>query len=301
MTTITRSPGLRLDRVSVSSSERRSRLWRVLPNAVLLVGVLYALYPVVWLGLASTKTAAELFSTPSGIPNLSGGLWQNITELFAWNNSAFLSWCVNSLIYAGGGAVLSTLVSAISGYGLAKYRYRGRAVVMIVLISGILIPGVMLAIPQYFLMAALGLSGTHFSVILCCIVNPLGIFLAMVYAQAAVPDEVLEAGRLDGAGEFSIFARLAFVPMLPGLITVFLLQFVGIWNNFLLPYVMLTDDRTFPLTVGLSMLLNRGSTEPSLNNLAITGAFLSIIPLIVLFIVLQRYWRLDVLSGSLKG
>lgn len=276
-------------------------LLRVIPNLVLLVGIVYALYPVVWIGIASTKTQGELYSTSSLTPSFSGGLQQNLGNLFGWEGGAFLTWTANSLLFAGGGAVLSTLIAAAAGFALAKYRYRGRTVAMLLLVSGILIPGVMLAVPQYLLFASLNLSGSYLSVLIPCLVNPLGIFLAMVYADAAVPDEMIEAGRLDGANEYRIFARLALLPMLPGLVTVFLLQFVFIWNNYLLPYIMLTDSSKFPITVGLSLLVTRGPTEPAYNNLAIVGSFVSAVPLIALFIVLQRFWRLDLLSGSLKG
>jgi multiple sugar transport system permease protein len=89
--------------------------------------------------------------------------------------------------------------------------------------------------------------------------------------------------------------------MVPGLVTVFLLQFIGIWNNFMLPFIMLSDDRKFPLTMGLYMMLNRGASEAALYTLTITGAAISVIPLLALVLWLQRFWRLDLLSGGLKG
>jgi multiple sugar transport system permease protein len=277
------------------------RAARAIPTILLLGGALYALYPILWIGIASTKTPAELFTTSTMLPSFTGGFLDNVSTLLNRDGGLFLSWAGNSVIFAGGGALLSTLVSAAAGYGLAKYRFRGRLVAMILLVAGIMVPGVMLVIPQYLLLSQFGLAGTYLSVLLPSIISPLGIFLAMVYAQSAVPDELVEAGRLDGASELTIFIRIAFAPLMPGLVTVFLLQFVGIWNNFLLPYVMLADSKTFPLTVGLYALLNQGSTEPALYNLAIVGSFLSIVPLIVVFIVLQRYWKLDLISGSLKG
>ena len=132
------------------------------------------------------------------------------------------------------------------------------------------------------------------------ILSPYGIYLARIYAHAAVPDEVIESPRVDGCHEFRLFTRIAVPMMVPGLVTVFLFQFVAVWNNFLLPFIMLSDENKFPLTVGLYTLLNRGSTAPSLYSLVVTGSMLSILPLIIAFLVLQRYWRTDIASGAVK-
>src|SRR5690606_9303222 len=143
--------------------------------------------------------------------------------------------------FAGGGAVLSTMVSAAAGYGLAKYNFPGKSAVFGFLLGAVLVPGVVLAVPQYLLMSKVGLASTYWSVLIPSIVSPLGIYLCRIYAAAVVHDEVLEAGRVDGASEIRIFFSIGLAPMIPGLITVFLLQFVGIWNNFLLPFIMLSD------------------------------------------------------------
>jgi multiple sugar transport system permease protein len=127
------------------------------------------------------------------------------------------------------------------------------------------------------------------------------VYLARIYVSAAVPGDVVEAGRMDGAGEWRIFTRIALPMMVPGLVTVFLFQFVAIWNNFLLPYIMLSDDEKFPITLGLHTLLEQGSNTPALYTLVITGAFLAVLPLIALFLVVQRFWSLDLLSGAVKS
>jgi multiple sugar transport system permease protein len=119
--------------------------------------------------------------------------------------------------------------------------------------------------------------------------------------MSAVPQETLEAARIDGAGEWRIFRMIVLPLMVPGMVTVFLLQFIGTWNNFLLPYIMLSDQDLYPLTVGLFTLLAKGSGSPALYSVAITGAAVSIIPLLALVLFLQRYWRLDLVSGGLKG
>ena len=266
---------------------------------VLLLGAVYCLFPVLWVLMASTKSAAELFSTFTFAP--STHLFENIVELTQYRDGLYWKWMLNTALYAGIGALASTWISALSGYVLAKFRFPGKSTVFAVLLMGVLVPGVILAIPQYLLLAQLDLTNTYWSVLLPQIISPYGIYLARIYAAASVPTEVIEAARTEGAGELYIFNRIATPMMLPGLITIFLFSFVGIWNNFMLPYIMLGDDQLFPITVGLNGLLNQGASAPALYTLVITGALLSIIPLIALFLLLQRYWRVDLAAGAVKA
>jgi multiple sugar transport system permease protein len=205
------------------------------------------------------------------------------------------------VLYAGVGSLASTLVSAMAGYALAKYRFRGRDLVFGIILAGVLVPGIVLAIPQYLLLAKLGLAGTYWSVLLPTIINPFGIFLARIVAQSSVPTETIEAARIDGAGELGIFARIAVPMMWSGLVTVFLLQFVSIWNNFLLPFIMLSDQDMYPLTLGLYSFLAKGAGDTAVYPLLIVGAAISVLPLMALLLVLQRFWRADVLAGGIKG
>jgi multiple sugar transport system permease protein len=275
--------------------------WKPLPTLALLVGAFYCLFPVLWVLIAATKTRAELFSTTAFLPAFSGGLWENLGDLFAYQDGQFWRWALNSVLYAGVGAALAALVSALAGYGLAKYRFFGRDVIFTTILAGVLLPQIILAVPQYLLLSEVGLAGTYWSVLLPTIISPFGIYLCRIYAAASVPTDMLEAGRIDGAGEWRLFRSVAMPLMAPALVTVFLLQFVGAWNNFLLPFIMLSDGDTFPITVGLFTMVNQGAQQPALYTLAIAGALISIIPLIALFLSLQRYWRIDLISGGLKG
>ncbi|MBW4033515.1 MAG: carbohydrate ABC transporter permease [Acidobacteria bacterium] len=294
-TTPLRMPATDARRTRSRGAERPSPV----ATAILLLGALYCLLPVLWVVTASTKNGAELFSTFTFSP--STHLWDNFIALTQYRNGLFWRWMLNTAIYAGVGALVSTFVSSLSGYVLAKFQFPGKGVVFTVLLMGVLVPGVILAIPQYFLLAQIGLTNTYWAVLLPQLISPYGIYLARIYAAAAVPTDVVEAGRTEGAGEFRIFLRLALPMMAPGLVTIFLFQFVAIWNNFMLPYIMLGDDHLFPITVGLSGLLNQGATVPALYTLVITGALLSIIPLIILFLVLQRFWKVDLAAGAVKA
>ncbi|WP_405926696.1 carbohydrate ABC transporter permease [Streptomyces sp. NBC_00035] len=271
----------------------------LVPTMTLLLGALYCLLPVAWVVIAATKSGSELFSTFTFLPGT--GFTENVKDLNAYRDGIYWQWMGNSALYAGLGALLSTAVSAVSGYALAMYRFRGRETVFSILMAGVLMPPVILAIPQYLLLAKADLTDSYASVLLPLVLSPYGVYLARIYAAAAVPGDVVEAGRMDGASEWRIFTRIALPMMVPGLVTVFLFQFVAVWNNFLLPYIMLSDDEKFPITLGLFTLLEQGSNTPALYTLVITGALLAIIPLVALFLVIQRFWSLDLLSGAVKS
>ncbi len=277
----------------------RRRPLGLMPTSLLLLGALYCLLPVVWVLLAATKSRAELFTTGAFAPG--SGFFDNLGDLSGYRGGIFWKWMANTALYAGAGAVLSTMVSAVAGYALAKFEFPGRGVIFTTLIGGILVPSVVLAVPQYLLLAKLGLADTYWAVLLPSILHPYSIYLARIYAAAAIPDALLEAGRIDGAGETRLLRVVALPLLAPGMVTIFLFQFVAIWNNFLLPFIMLADDEKFPLTVGLYTLLVTGANQPALYNLVITGALLSIIPLIALFLTMQRYWRTDLSGGSVKS
>lgn len=296
MTTLTRLEGAVT--VATPVMEKKRQRTAALPTAVLLLGAVYCLLPVAWVLVASTKDNTQLFNTFTFAPD--GSLWSNVHELTTYAGGVFWHWMLNTALYAGGGAVLSTAVSAMTGYALAKFRFRGRSALFNLLLAGVLVPPVVLAVPQYLLLAKVSMTDTYWSVLLPSVISPYGIYLARIYSMAAVPDEILESARVDGCREGRLFARIAVPMMVPGLVTIFLFQFVAIWNNFLLPYIMLSDENKFPITVGLYTLLNRGSTAPALYSLVVTGTMLSIIPLVILFLALQRYWRTDIASGAVK-
>lgn len=280
------------------TAPRRARRAAIVPTAVLLLGVVYALLPIVWVVIAATKTNTQLDSYAAFRPG--GSLLTNFRNLSSYDGGVFWTWMLNTALYAGGGAVLSAAISALTGYGFAKYRFRGKGFLFTMILIGMLVPAVVLAVPQYLLVAKIGLANTYWAVLIPSVISPYGIYLARIYAGASVPDEVLEAARMDGSSEWRTFLRIGVPMMVPGLVTIFLFQFVAIWNNFLLPWLMLSSENKYPLTVGLFTLLDAGTSQPALYSLVLIGAVLSILPLIVLFFLLQRFWRVDLTAGSVK-
>ncbi|WP_433893898.1 carbohydrate ABC transporter permease [Streptomyces sp. CA-111067] len=298
MTTLTDTPAPPRGR-AVPAPGRRRRI-ALLPTAALVLGAVYCVVPALWILIAATKSRTKLFSTDTYVPSLDLGIAHNIRDLSDYQGGIFWRWMLNSFFYAAVGGVLASFVSAATGYALAKYAFRGRAALFNTILAGVLLPQIVLAVPQYLLLSKVGMTDSLVGVLLPQLFNPYGIYLCKIYAESAVPDSLLEAGRIDGAGEGRLFFSVGLRLMGPGLVTVFLLQFIAIWNNFLLPYVMLTSDDKFPLTVGLYSLLRHGAAEASLYSLVITGTLLSVLPVIALFLSLQRFWRIDLVTGALK-
>ncbi|MBA2681303.1 MAG: carbohydrate ABC transporter permease [Ktedonobacteraceae bacterium] len=281
-----------LERTRKPGGTRKFNLSRFATMVFLLVCAIYFLVPFCWLFIASTQTSQDLRNT-SGLwfaPHFA--LFRNIYFLFTVNNSIFVRWVFNTLIYAGGGAVAGTLLSSMAGYAMAKYVFPGRRAIFSVVLGAVLVPSTMLALPLYLMASSGGLTNTYWSVLLPGMVSPFGVYLSRIYADAAVPDDLLEACRIDGASEWRTYT-IALHLMLPALATIFLFQFVAIWNNYFLPLIMLTDNNLFPLTVGLS---NWGG-----GTLVVCGSLVSSLPLIVGCIFLQRYWRNGLGTGSIKG
>jgi multiple sugar transport system permease protein len=271
----------------------------------LLIFTLYFLIPFAWLVIASTKSQSDLFGT-FGLwfaPNFN--LFTNLSQLFSYNNGIFGRWLLNTLLYAGVGSVVGTFLAAMAGYALAKYHFRGRNLIFSVILGSILVPATTLALPLYLMMSAVGFTNTIWAVLLPSLVNPFGVYLARIYATASVPDELMEAGRIDGAGEFRIFTTITLRLLAPALVTVLLFGFVGIWTNFFLPLVMFSDPNLFPITVGLQSwnvtASNAGANTQTIYNLIVTGALVSSIPLLIGCIILQRFWRGGLGAGSVKG
>jgi multiple sugar transport system permease protein len=273
---------------------------RVLVIGGLAMAAIYFLLPVYWIVIAATKSTGDLFGT-NGLWFANPQLLSNLEHVFTFQDGIYLRWTVNSIVYAGGGALLATLVSAMAGYGLAKFWFRGREAVFNVILAGVFVPMTALALPLYLMLSKVELANTYWSVLLPSVVSPFGVFLCRIYAAAAVPDDLLEAARIDGAGELRVFLTVALRIMSPALITVFLFQFVGIWNNYFLPLVMLSDQNLYPITLGLTSWYTFADRQPELYQLTVGGAFVSIVPLMIAMVVLQRFWRTGLTQGSVKG
>ncbi|MCO1580261.1 carbohydrate ABC transporter permease [Crossiella sp. SN42] len=282
--------------------QRRPSLALTLPM-LLMLG--YALLPLVWLFISATKSDADLFSSFGLWFGGEFSLWDNIKRVLAYDNGIYLSWFGNSLLYAVAGAGGAALIATLGGYALAKFDFPGRRGLFLLVLGAISVPGTALALPTYLLFAEAGIVDSAWAVILPSLASPFGLYLMRAYALEAVPDSLLEAARLDGAGELRIFGTIALRLLAPGLVTVLLFALVATWNNYFLPLTMLSTPERFPLTVGLrqwNALANGGSGGgEAMYPLLLTGSLLAIVPLVVAFLFLQRFWQSGLATGAVKG
>jgi multiple sugar transport system permease protein len=271
---------------------------------VVLVGLLaYFLLPLAWLVINSTKSTAGLFE--------SFGLWfasdfhlfENVRDVLTHSDGIYVRWFLNTVLYAVAGAGGAALLAALGGYGVAKFDFPGRRLLLAGVLGAVMVPVTALAIPTYLLLSSVGLVDTPFAVIIPSLASPFGLYLMWIYAAASVPDELLEAARLDGAGELRIFWSVAMRLLAPGFVTVLLFQLVHVWNNYFLPLIVLNDPQWYPLTVGLKQWNEQAYTvggAQAVFTLVITGSLLAVIPLVVVFLVLQRYWQSGIAMGAVK-
>jgi multiple sugar transport system permease protein len=255
----------------------------------------YFLLPLVWLLISATKTTGDLFSTFGYWFGPNFGLWDNIHRVFTYDGGAYIRWTLNTVLYAGVGALGATALATMAGYAFAKYEFPGKKGLFAIVLGSIMIPLTALAVPTFLLFSRIGLTDSPLSVIVPSLISPFGVYLMRVYAADAVPDSIIEAARVDGAGEFRIFGQVSLRQLGPGIVTVFLFSLVAIWNNYFLPLIMLNSSQYYPLTVGLahwqSTASNPSGGSQPLFNIVITGSVISLIPLIVAFLYLQRYWQ----------
>lgn len=285
--------------VASGGGVRPTRRAVALTTGLLLLFLLYSLAPTWFLIVSATKNQTDLYST-FGLWFSSNHLADNVQEIWTYHDGVFTRWIGNSVLYSTLGAAGSTLVSLAAGYGLSKFDFRGRGALFAVIVGASLLPSTLLAFPLYLVFAQIGLTNTIWSVLIPYFINPFGVYLGKVYADSSVPTELMEAARLDGAGELRIFWSVALRLVRTGGITIFMLVFIDIWNNFFLPLFMLTGERTFPVSLGLYSWLQQAQTARDMNTLVLTGSLLSIVPLAVFMFALQKYWRSGILMGSLK-
>jgi multiple sugar transport system permease protein len=264
--------------------------------------LLYALVPLVWLVISATKTQEGLADSSGLWFSSDFALWDNISQTFTYNDGIFSRWLLNTLMYVVLGAGGATFLAILGGYALAKFDFLGKRAVFAVVIGAVAVPGTALAVPTFLMFSKMGLTDTPWAVIIPSLISPFGLYLMWVFATEAIPVELLEAARIDGAGEVRTFFQVALPLLAPGIVTVLLFTTVATWNNYFLPLIMLKDPDWYPLTLGLSAWNSQAETIGGdvIFNLVITGSLLTIVPLIAVFLLLQKYWQSGLAAGSVK-
>ena len=300
-TTMRTLPDGREYRVSIEGMPPRTlapkKLARIVTIVALTITMLYFILPIIWVMFSATKSNADLVST--------NGFWfghfelaENYTKLMGWTQGLFWRWVLNSLFYSTTAGVIGTLISVAAGYAMAKFVFPGRNVSMALIMAGLLMPVALLTIPLYVVFHNLGLTDTVWAILIPSCVSPFGVFLGRVYADSSVPTELIEAARIDGASEARVFFTIVLRLLAPAMVTIFLFIFVATWNNFLLPLMMVSTPELKPVTLGLYGMMSYFAPQ---KGAVMLGALLGVLPLIVLFLGLQKYWQSGLAAGSVKG
>ncbi|WP_420031451.1 carbohydrate ABC transporter permease [Streptomyces sp. cg28] len=257
------------------------------------LGAVLMLAPFAWLVVATTHSTSEIFSSPPAL--LPGGhFWENFSGLFTslQFGSALRNSVVVSLVYTG----LGLVVCSAAGYAFAKFTFRGRGVLFTVIIASLALPGQVTLVPLFKMMVELGWLNSYQGLILPNLALPFGIFL-MRQSMQSVPDELIQAARMDGAGELRTFLQIVLPTMRPALAALSIFLFLAQWNDFVYPLIVQRTPEAYTLPVSLATLHGVQSTD---YGQLLTGTLISVLPVLVLFLFLQRYFVAGLLAGSVK-
>jgi multiple sugar transport system permease protein len=266
---------------------------------------LFTLVPIGWVIINSTKTQSNVFQTfgfwfarPFEFFHTFANLFRDVD-----GDGTYAQWFVNTVKYSVIAGVGATVLAALGGYGFARYEFRGARLLFGVIIAGLLIPITLVAVPLYLLYAKVGLINSIWGMIMPSMVYPVGIYLMRTYVELSIPRDLTDAARIDGASEIRIFFRVVLPLMVPGLMTVLLLSVATTWNNYILPLIIFSDNTIYPVTVGMGLWAQHAgnSGDANLYPLLVMSGLMTIIPMVLLFAVLQRYWRGGLLLGSVAN
>jgi len=279
---------------SIGREVGQSRLHALLVNGALFALALVSLAPLLWMLSVSFMPTGEAARFPP--PLLPSELSvENYRALFGRTGMGrnFL----NSLLVAGAITIGSLLVNTLAGYAFAKLRFRGRDRLFQLLLAALVVPAQVAMLPLFLLMKQLGLVNSYAGVVLPALASVFGIFLVRQYARS-IPDELLEAARIDGAGEWRIFFSIVLPMLKPVLVTLAIFSFMAAWNDFMWPLIVLTDQEHYTLPVALATLSREHIMDVEL---MMAGAVVTVLPVLLLFLLLQRYYIQGLLLGSVKG
>jgi len=263
---------------------------------LLVLVALVWLFPYLWMGLTSLKPLDEIIHSPTALLPLHPTL-DAYREVF--RTLPVTRYFLNTSVMALSIAALQIVLALPAGYALAKLRFRGKRLTFALIVATLLVPAQVRFVPVFSMLAGVHLVNTLSGLILPFGVSALGTFLVR-QALLNVPDSQIEAARIDGASELTAYVRVALRMLGPGLVTVFLFQLTAIWNNFFLPMVMLSDQQLYPVSLGLYAWNSAATVSPEYYPIVIMGSLLAVLPLIVAFILLQRFWRSGLTAGAVK-
>lgn len=265
-----------------------------LVNGALLLLAAASLGPLLWMLSVSFMPAGQANNFPPPLVP-TGATLDNYRQLFGYTGMGRR--LLNSTLLAILATLLSLTFNVSAGYAFAKLRFRGRERLLQGLLGALIIPGQVTMIPLFLLLKYMGLVNTYAGVLVPSLASVFGIFLVRQYA-ASIPDELLEAARIDGAGELRTFVSIVLPGLVPILVTLAVFSFLGSWNDFLWPLIMLSDDDRYTLPLALAALTREHVQD---RELMMAGSVVTLVPVLAVFLVLQRYYMQGLLAGSVKG
>ena len=260
---------------------------------ILVAGALAMLFPIYWIGATAVRPRTEIFDAliaivPSSIS------WDNFAVL--WRRQPLLDWMGNSLFIAIAGVIITVFANLLCGYTFAKFRFPGRNLLFFAILGALMIPIQVILVPEFLITAWLGLLDSPWGVILPRAAEAFGIFMVRQF-MVSIPDELIEAARLDGAGEFRIFLRVVLPLSRPIIAVLVIFTFMWRWNDFAWPLVVLTDHDAYTLPLGLNLL--RGEVNPEWGQV-MALALISLAPMLLIFLAFQRFLIQGIASTGLK-
>lgn len=295
--------------MSQTARMRRPAPERVILYALLAFAFVFYATPILWLVLAAFRTESELYTQAAYSLGSFDALRQTWRNLATYDDFLIGKWALNSAIYSVGGVALSLVAVIPAGYVLATYEFAARKLILIVTLVAMITPNTVITLPIYLQMQALGLNNSYLGMVLATAFFPFGVYLAFIYFVTSLPTSLIDAGRIDGASRFRLFWSIALPLSRPLIALVAFFSFLANWSNYFLGFVLLTRDDLYSLPIGLAVLINSSgalgndvaSDIPINRPEAIVAAILVIAPVLLLFLISQRFVRAGTLSGAEKG
>jgi alpha-1,4-digalacturonate transport system permease protein len=277
-----------------ASIKRQGQILRLVIYLSMILVSFAALFPLYWIFVSAVKPVEEIFAYP---PKLWPGQfhWRNFAEVLRLSD--FGAYFKNSFIVSFFATLITLCINLLAGYAFAKYRFRGKEVFFIIMLSTMMIPLQVTMIPNFIIVSRLGLRNTYLGLILPPCAEAFGLFLSRQFMMS-LPNELIESGRIDGAGEFTIF-RCIIMPNAKNLLNVLVIfTFMWRWNDFQWPLILLSDSKMYTVQLGLSML--NGVNYVNMNHL-MAASFLTILPVTAVFLIFQKRFVQGMASSGIKG
>lgn len=289
---------------------RHPSAYRIITGIIIVVLALLFLFPLFWIITGAFKNSKDIYST-SVVWWPTEWVTDNFTKLFARRTAplfnifgiegpvvpAAIRWLLNTVVMAVAAMLLTCVTASMAGYALAKKRFQGRAIVFSLIVAAMALPKQVILIPLLKEMSTLNLMDTLWAVILPTVGWPFGVFLMKQFSEG-IPGDILEAAKIDGAGEMRTFTQIVFPMVKPGIGALAIFTFINSWNDYFMQLIMLSSGQNYTISLGIATLQGESSVD---NGLLMAGAALASVPIIIVFLIFQKYFTKGITMGAVKG